>query len=108
MNEIKLKIYDSDFKNVQREVTAQKCAISFGTVRKFVEIIKIDESDNGIEILNTIICAFDEVTSVLNRVFPSVTEDEWNRVAVNELVPLIIDIAKFIFKGMFKIPTQKN
>lgn len=108
MNEIKLKIYDNEFKNVEREVTAQKCVISFGTVRKFVKIFKVDDMKNGTEIFETIVDAFDEVTCVLSRIFPDVKEDEWNRVDVNELVPLVIDIAKFIFRGMFKIPTQKN
>lgn len=108
MNEIKLKIYDGELKNVEREVSAQKCVISFGTVRKFVKIFKVDEMETGKEIFETIVDAFDEVTCVLSRIFPDVKEDEWNRVAINELVPLVIEIAQFIFKGMFEIPTQKN
>lgn len=103
-----LKIYDTDGKNIVKTYTSSTYDLMFGTVKRLMELLKIEDMDNQLEMLKIIYGAWEEIKTVLAGVFPNVQPDEWEHVKVKELLPLIMDIAKFSVQEMFTIPTEKN
>lgn len=103
-----LKIYSDDGKTVVKSYESTTYDLMFGTVMQLMELLKIEELDNQMEMLKTIYSAWDEIKTVLSGVFPEVTEDDWKHVKVKELLPIILEIAKFSVTEMFSIPTDSK
>ena len=103
-----LKIYDDSGKNVVKSYESKTYDLMFGTVMKLMELLKIEDMDNQLEMLKTIYGAWEEIKTVLAGVFPEATDDDWKHVRVKELLPMILEIAKFSVTEMFTIPTEKN
>lgn len=103
-----LKVYDEKGKNIVRAHESTTYDLMFGTVMKLMELLKIEEMDNQMEMMKTIYEAWDEIKIVLSEVFPDVTEEDWKHVKVKELLPIILDIAKFAVTDMFSIPSDKS
>lgn len=103
-----LKIYDESGKTVIKSYESTTYDLMFGTVMNLMELLKIEEIDNQMEMLKTIHKAWDEIKNVLSGVFPEVTEDDWKNVKVKELLPIIVEIAKFSVTEMFTIPTDSK
>ena len=108
MNNLILKIYDDSGKNVVKSYEASPYDLMFGTVMKLMDLLKIEDMDNQAEMLKTIYSAWDEIRVVLAGVFPDVTPAEWEHVRVKELLPLILNIAKYAVSEMFNIPTNEK
>lgn len=103
-----LKIYSDDGKTVIKSYESTTYDLMFGTVMQLMELLKIEELDNQMEMLKTIYNAWDEIKTVLSGVFPEVTDDDWKHVKVKELLPIILEIAKFSVTEMFSIPTDSK
>lgn len=103
-----LKVYDDSGKNVIKSYESTTYDLMFGTVMKLMELLKIEDMDNQMEMLKTIYNAWDEIKDVLSGVFPEVTDKDWEHVKVKELLPIVIDIAKFSVSEMFVIPTNSK
>jgi hypothetical protein len=103
-----LKIYDDSGKNIVKSYESKTYDLMFGTVMKLMELLKVEDMDNQVEMLKTIYDAWEEIKTVLAGVFPEATDDDWKHVRVKELLPMILEIAKFSVAEMFTIPTEKN
>jgi hypothetical protein len=103
-----LKIYDESGKNVVKSYESETYDLMFGTVMQLMELLKIEELDNQLEMLKTIYDAWGEIKTVLAGVFPKATAEDWKHVRVKELLPLIINIAKYSVSEMFTIPTNEK
>lgn len=103
-----LKIYDDKGKNIVKSYESTTYELMFGTVMSLMDLLKIEEIDNQLELLKVVHGAWTEIKEVLGGVFPDVTEDEWRHVKVKELLPIVVDIAKFAVSDMLSIPTEKN
>ncbi len=101
MTNIILHIKDKEFKAVAYE-------IPFGTVRKLMELLKVEDMNNQAQLLKAIAGAWDEVMDVLKNVFPDVTDDEFDKATTREILRVVIEIAKFAVADVFIIPTEKN
>lgn len=108
MENLILKIYDDSGKNVVKSYEASTYDLMFGAVMKLMELLKIEEMEDQMQMLKTIYGAWAGIRTVLAGVFPDVTPDEWEHVRVKELLPMILEIAKFSVTEMFTIPTEKN
>lgn len=108
MENITLHIYDKTGKNLIKMYEAQPFELPFGTVRKLMAIVKIEDMDNQAELLKTVAEAWDEIMGVLNTVFPDCTEEEWDSVKAKEVLNVVIQIAKAAISDVFIIPTEKN
>lgn len=104
--EIKLNIYDKTGKNVEKTVKAEEYEIMFGAVTELMKVVKATAVEDKSELLKTVVSAWDEITSVMSGFFPDVTEDEWKRVKVSELVPVIVELAKYAVTSMMGIPVD--
>lgn len=103
-----LKIYDEKGKEVVREVAASTFDIMFGTIQELMELLDIENTENNLEILGKVTGAWKELTGLLDTVFPGVSREEWKRVKVKELLPLLLGIVKFSFEEMLSVPTDPN
>ena len=103
-----LKIYDESGKTVVKSYESKTYDLMFGTVMKLMELLKVEDMDDQLEMLKTIYGAWEEIKTVLAGVFPEATDDDWKHVRVKELLPMILEIAKFSVTEMFTIPTEKN
>lgn len=105
---LKLNIYDKKGKEIVRTAEGQTCDIMLGTIEGIMEVLNIDSVEDDFEIIKRIYGAYQEIRIILGDVFGEVTEEEWRRVKVKELIPVILAIAKFTFFEMKKIPTDPN
>lgn len=108
MSNINLKIYDQTGKNVVKIYEAETFELPFGTVRKLMAIVKIEDIEDQGELLKTVAQAWDEILNVLYTVFPECTEEEWDRVKAKDVLSVVIQIAKAAITDVFVIPTEKN
>lgn len=103
-----LNIYDEKGKDVVKTAKSSTFDLMFGTIVKLMDLLKIEDIDNNLEVLKAIYGAWNEIKAVLSTVFPDVSEDEWAHVKVKELVPIIINIGKFAVSEALTIPTDSK
>lgn len=103
-----LKIYDDNGKNIVKSYESTTYDLMFGTVMSIMDLLKIEDIDNQVEMLKTVYNAWDEIKAVLSGVFPEATEEDWKHVKVKELLPMILEIAKFSVTEMLSIPTDSK
>lgn len=106
MKNITLNVYDDE--KVVKTLVASEYKLKFGTVRKLMKLLNLDNTDNSLELLRTINETWDELTAILNKVFDTATEDDWDNVYVEELLPVVVQIAKYSLSQALHIPTEKN
>lgn len=107
METLFLPIKDKDG-NIIRQAQAEMMEISLGTVDKLMALLDIDEDTNSFAVLKKVSTAWKEITKILHDVFPDVTQEEWENVSINKLVPVVLAIVKYTFSELMKIPTEKN
>lgn len=108
MTDITLNIYSDDMETVAKTCTANMVKVPFGFVRKLMKLFNVETLDDTTQVLNVIMTSWDDVIILLDRIFPDVTEAEWDHVDTMELVRVVLALIKFAFSEMLKIPTEKN
>lgn len=105
---LKLNIYDEAGKEVVKTVSSSTFDLMFGTIVKLMDLLKIENIENNLEILKVVYGAWNEIKEILSTVFPGVSEDEWKHVKVKELIPIIIEIGKFSISEALNIPSDSK
>lgn len=103
MEKIIINVYN-DENEVVKTCEAKIIDIKFGTIRKLMDLLKIDDINDTSELLKTVYGAWDQITRVLDQCFPDMEEEDWDGVLVNELLPVILQIARATFGEMLKVP----
>lgn len=106
--EVRLNVYESDWKTVKKEVVAEPGKIPFGLVRKVMKILKIEEVKSTEEIINLVMEMWEDVVKVLSIVFPEMDEKDWDYVDTKEIIDALVKMLKHYFKGLISLPTEKN
>ena len=101
--ELKINVYDENGK-VVKVSKANSIDVTFGTIRSLMELLKIDDLDNTMDILKVVYGAWDQITSILSKIFPDMEYEDWNNVKLNELLPTVLWILKDSFGQMLNIP----
>ena len=107
MSELKLNIYN-DNGEVAKTIEAKFVEIKMGTIRKLMKLIQIDDLEDTASLLKTVYVVWDELTKILDEVFPGVEEEEWDYVNVSELIPVLIEVLKGSFTHILKIPNNSK
>lgn len=107
MEKITLNIYGKNDK-VVKTCEANVVDLKFGTIRKLMKLLKIDDIDDTSELLKVVYAAWDEITTVLAQCFPDIKDEDWDNVKVSELLQVVIKIAKSAFAEMITIPTDSK
>lgn len=106
--EIKINVYDDDMKTVKKEVKAEVIEIPFGVIRKFMSLFQIKDFNDTSTILNTVAGSWEQITKLLDRIFPGMTDDDWNGVKLKELLTVVKDVLKYSFSEMLNVPVDEK
>lgn len=104
--DIKLRVYEDDMKTIAKECTANTVDIPFGLIRKLMKLFDVDNLSDTTKILNIVMKSWDDVVSLLDRIFPEMEEDDWDYVGTKELVQVIFQVLKEAAKNLLEIPTD--
>lgn len=102
-----LNIYDEN-DNIIRTEEARTIDLRFGTIRSLMELLNVEEIDNTAQLLKTVYGAWGQVTGILSKVFPGMTEEDWENVKLSELMPLLVVILKSSFVQLLEIPQESK
>lgn len=105
--ELKLNVYD-DENNVVKTATAELIELKFGSIRRLMKLLNVDNINDTSELLKVLYGAWEQITKVLNGCFPDMTEEDWDNVKVSELIPVLMAILKYSFTQMLTIPTDSK
>jgi hypothetical protein len=107
-NEIfKINVYDKEG-NIIKTSTAVDCDLKFGAIRKIMALLEIEDINDVGALLKTVYGAWDQVIKVLSECFPDMTDDDWDNVKVNELIPTTVALVKAMIAKMLTIPTESK
>lgn len=103
-NEVfEIKVYDKDNK-VIKTCRAVDASLKFGAVRRIMALLDIDNIDDTGAVFRTVYGAWDQLTEVLSQFFPDMEDSDWDNVYVEELIPVVLGIARTSIKKIMKIP----
>ena len=103
--EIKLNVYDEK-NNIVKTSTAEVIELKFGPIRKLMKLLNVDDINDTAQLLTAVYGAWDELTKILNKCFPDMTDEDWDNVKLQELIPALVAILKYSFSEMLTIPTD--
>ncbi len=104
---LKINVYD-DKDEIKKTVEAHFVEIRFGTIKKLLAVLEVDQIDDTSELLKTLYGSWKAVTDVLTKVFPGMEEDDWDGVKLSELLPIVVAIMKGSFAHILSIPTDSK
>lgn len=102
-----IKVYGKDQK-VVKTCQAVDASLKFGAIRKVMALLSIDDINDTGTLLKTIYGAWGELTEVLSQFFPEMTDDDWDNVLIEELVPVVFGIIKSTFGKIMSIPSDSK
>jgi hypothetical protein len=107
MEKLVLNVYDNE-DNIVKTSTAELVELKFGSIRKLMKLLNIDNIDDTSELLKVLYGAWEQITKVLTGCFPDMTDEDWDNVKVSELIPVLMGILKYSFTQMLTIPTDSK
>lgn len=105
--ELTINVYD-DNDNIVKESKANTVDLRMGQVSAIMELLDADNIDNSLELMNVVNKAWKQLVKILSKVFPDMTDADWEYVKVGELIPTLVLILKESFAKMMTIPKSKN
>ena len=105
--ELKITVYDDDDK-VVKECIAHTVDIRFGQISAIMELVDVENINDSMELLKTVRRAWKQIVKILSKVFPDMTDEDWDNVSIKELVPVVVKILKNSINEMLAIPKEKN
>ena len=107
MKDLTINVYGEN-DEVVKTVEAKLIDIKFGTIRKLMSILDIDNAETSFDILNRVYESWEDICEILTKVFPDLTEEEMDNVNLSELVPTLLKVIKFSFAKITGIPGDEN
>lgn len=102
-----LNVYD-DNDEVIKTCKAEFVELRFGTIRKIMELMKVDEMEDTAQLLKMVYASWEQLTGILSKAFPEMEDSDWDNVKLSELVPILIMILKSSFVKIATIPTDEK
>lgn len=102
-----LNVYD-DKDEIIKTVEAHFIDIRFGTIKKLLKVLEIENIDDSSELLKTLYGSWTAIIGILTKVFPDMEEKDWDGVKLTELLPVLMAILKGSFAQMLLIPTDSK
>lgn len=105
--ELKINVYDDDDK-VIKESKANTVDLRMGQVSAIMELLDADNLETSVDLMNTVNKAWKQLTKILSKIFPDMSEEDWDNVKISELLPILVIVIKESLAEMMKIPKSKN
>lgn len=107
MDKLILNVYDEK-DDIVKTSEAKLIDLRFGTIRSLMELLNVDDIDDTSQLLKTVYGAWAQITNILDRVFPDMTEEDWENVKLTELLPILMIILKSSFAQILSIPNDSK
>lgn len=91
-----LNIYDPVTKLISKQHTAETVDIMFGTVEDIIEVIDVEKLSDNMEWVKVVTVSMKKLKPLLKEVFVGVTDEELKNTKVKELIPLFINILRYM------------
>lgn len=109
MATISLKITSKeDKKKVDKFYTAEGYDLMLGTVEDFMDVIDIDKLGNNIELAKMVLKGYGQLKPLIMDIFPELTDDEYRRIKVNDLIATVSQIGKSVLENLDILKSGKN
>lgn len=113
---MKLDVYKFDAETgrtsqteIEKTVTAETYDLMFGTVEDILWLLDaIGDTTDADAVLKAITVNWDKLCVLLLDVFPEMTRDDLKHVKVREVVPVIVELFKFVVDGFGGGASAKN
>jgi hypothetical protein len=92
-----LNIYDENNRVIDHQYKAEEVNILFGTIEDLIDLIDENNLQDNMELAKVIVKSMKKLKPILKQVFIGVTDEELRFTRTNELVPLFIQIVKYMF-----------
>lgn len=94
-----LNIYDPETKLIAKQYTAETVDIMFGTIEDLIEVIDVEKlnGNSDTELAKLVVMSIKKVRPLLKEVFTGLTDEELKNTKIKELIPLFINIIKYMF-----------
>lgn len=102
-----ISVYDKEG-NVVKTCMAIEKKIRFGTIRKIMALLNMDDIDDSAALMKALYDAYDQVTSILSECFPDMTDEDWDNVYLEDLLPVVIGIAKASLNKLAGMPSESK
>lgn len=103
-----LNIYTEDNRVVDKQYKAEEVNILFGTIEDLIDLIDEDNLQDNMELAKVIVKSMKKLKPILKQVFVGVTDEELRLTRTNELVPLFMQILKYMFTQVNSLGGSKN
>lgn len=97
---IELQIYDDKKKKIEKTYTADGYDLWLGTVEDFMSIIDVEKLDDTKAVAKMVFEGYAQIKPLLKDVFPELTDEEFKRVKVNDVVRCIIQIGTAVVDSL--------
>lgn len=109
MAEITLNIYEKGSKTeIEKTYKVEGYDLMLGTVEDFMTLIDVEKMDNNEEIAKMVLRGYSKLKPFVKDIFPELTDDEYNRVKVNELISMFIQLAAAVIGNLNTLEPSKN
>ena len=92
-----LNIYDENNRVIAKQYTAEEVHILFGTIEDLIDLIDENNLNDNMELAKVIVKSMKKLRPILKQVFVGVTDEELRLTRTDELVPLFMQILKYMF-----------
>lgn len=101
MGEIKLNIYREGSKTeIEKTHTADGYELMLGTVEDFMSVIDIDKLDDNMAVAKMVCKSMAKIKPLMKDIFPGLTDEEFKRVKVNDLVRTVLQVGASIVENL--------
>lgn len=108
MATISLNIYKQDNKNeIEKTYTSNGYDLMMGTVEDFIQIIDIDKLNDKTAMIGMVLEGYSQIKPLIKDVYPGITDEEFKRVKMNELVQTMMQIGTSVVES-FNVLKQGN
>ena len=109
MAEITLNIYKKGSKTeIEKTYKVEGYDLMLGTVEEFMLLIDADKMDDKVEIAKMVLQGYSQLKPFVKDVFPELTDDEYKRVKVNDLVNMFVQLATAVITNLRTLDPAKN
>lgn len=113
---LKLDVYKFDAETgrtsqteIEKTVTAETYDLMFGTVEDILGLLDaIGDTTDADAVLKAITVNWDKLCVLLLDVFPQMTRDDLRNIKVRDVVPVIVELFKFVVDGFGGGASAKN
>ena len=103
-----LNIYDENNTVIAKQYKAEEVNILFGTIEDLIDLIDENNLQDNMELAKVLVKSMKKLKPVLKQVFVGVTDEELRLTRTNELVPLFMQIIKYMFTQVNSLSDGKN